>query len=78
MKTLLAFLLLVVLSNLSYADDFAETLKLAEQGNASAQNNLGDMYNSGEGVPPLQLTGVCGVPTSTAIAVYLRPLRACM
>ena len=50
MKIYLAFLLLVVLSNLSYADDFTETLKLAEQGYARAQSNLGLMYVRGEGV----------------------------
>jgi TPR repeat protein len=58
MKIYLAFLLLVILSNLSYADDFAETLKLAEQGDAYSQHNLGYMYASGEGVPKNDKTAV--------------------
>jgi hypothetical protein len=37
MKTFLASFLLAVLSNLSYADDFAETLKPAKQGSAMSQ-----------------------------------------
>ena len=58
MKIYLAFLLLVILSNLSYADDFAETLKLAEQGDAYSQHNLGYMYASGDGVPKNDKTAV--------------------
>ena len=33
------------------APDFEETKALAEQGNVSAQFNLGVMYDNGEGVP---------------------------
>ena len=32
------------------ASDFRETLQLAEQGDAEAQNNLGAMYYTGQGV----------------------------
>ena len=58
MKTFLASLLLVVLSNLSYADDFAETLKLAEQGQTSIQFKLGVLYERGWGVPENDKTAV--------------------
>jgi len=34
-----------------YATALQEWLRLAEQGDAAAQNNLGDMYYIGEGVP---------------------------
>ena len=47
-------LLLIALANVSYGQDappFEETKALAEQGNASAQHNLGFMYATGEGVP---------------------------
>ena len=58
MKIYLAFLLLVILSNLSYADDFAETLKLAEQGDADAQASIGFMYAAGLWVPENDKTAV--------------------
>ena len=58
MKIYLAFLLLVILSNLSYADDFAETLKLAEQGDADAQDSIGFMYAAGLWVPENDKTAV--------------------
>ena len=58
MKIYLAFLLLVILSNLSYADDFAETLKLAEQGDAYSQHNLGNLYDHGWGIPENDKTAV--------------------
>jgi TPR repeat protein len=58
MKIFLASLLLAVLSNLSYAVDFAETLKLAEQGDARAQYNMGWMYDNGTGVPENDKTAV--------------------
>jgi len=46
-------LLLTVLlaSNAFGAPDFDETKAAAEQGDAVAQNNLGYMYDNGEGVP---------------------------
>ena len=61
MKIYLAFLLLVILSNLSYADDFAETLKLAvgsefdetmekaKQGSAASQYIIATEYQYGFG-----------------------------
>ncbi len=33
-----------------FAGEFEDTLKLAEQGNSSAQNTIGVMYSNGEGV----------------------------
>ena len=51
MKNYLSIILLVLLSSSVQSDDFAETLKLAEQGDARAQFNLGVMYSNGEGVP---------------------------
>jgi TPR repeat protein len=35
----------------SYADNFSDTKALAEQGDADAQNDLGVMYDNGNGVP---------------------------
>jgi TPR repeat protein len=61
MKIYLAFLLLVILSNLSYADDFAETLKLAvgsefdetmekaKQGSSVSQYIIATQYQYGFG-----------------------------
>jgi uncharacterized protein len=46
--------LLIALASFSYgqyAPPFEETKALAEQGNASAQHNLGFMYRNGLGVP---------------------------
>jgi len=45
------FLLLISLVGCSDGTNFEETKRLAEQGNASAQYNLGLMYRNGEGVP---------------------------
>ena len=50
MKNYLSIILLVLLSSSAQSDEFAETLKLAEQGQASAQVNLGVMYGAGLGV----------------------------
>ena len=53
MKKLLSTtaLLLIALANVSYGQDFEETKARAEQGNATAQTQLGFMYERGEGVP---------------------------
>jgi TPR repeat protein len=49
LRTLLVF---VVLTAAGFAaDDFAATKKKAEAGDATAQNNLGLMYDNGNGVP---------------------------
>ena len=49
LRTLLVF---VVLSATGFAaDDFVATKKKAEAGDATAQYNLGVMYNTGDGVP---------------------------
>ncbi|MGY8790049.1 MAG: tetratricopeptide repeat protein [Pseudomonadales bacterium] len=45
------FTLLLGFAGSSYGQDFEETKLLAEQGDATAQNNLGLMYANGEGVP---------------------------
>ena len=58
MKNYLSIILLVLLSSLVQSDEFAETLKLAEQGYATAQYNLGLMYANGEGVPENDKTAV--------------------
>ena len=45
------FIILILFSCFSFAKmSFNETLKLAEQGNATSQFNLGVMYLNGEGV----------------------------
>ena len=49
LRTLLVFVLLAAAG--FAADDFAETKKKAEAGDAVAQNTLGNMYYNGEGVP---------------------------
>ena len=52
-KLLATALLALGLNQAVWADDaldFRETLQLAEQGNAEAQNNLGGMYAYGQGV----------------------------
>ena len=54
LNTTLLFLLVIGFSggvSGQDAPDFAEFRRLAEQGNASAQYNLGVMYSNGEGVP---------------------------
>ena len=51
MKRLITTAFLMVLASVSYGQDFEETKARAEQGNATAQNNLGVMYDNGEGVP---------------------------
>lgn len=49
-RFLLLSLLLIVCST-AMADKFEIIRKVAEQGDAGAQNNLGLMYDNGEGVP---------------------------
>lgn len=52
-KLLAAALLALGLNQAVWADDasdFRQTLQLAEQGDATAQFNLGTMYDSGQGV----------------------------
>ena len=52
-KLLATALLALGLNQAVWADDasdFRETLQLAEQGDAKAQNNLGAMYANGQGV----------------------------
>mgnify|MGYP003639806128 FL=1 len=44
-------LLMILLTSIAFASEFNDTKKLAEQGDAEAQNNLGVMYNYGNGVP---------------------------
>jgi len=44
-------LLLIGFSGGASGQDFEETKRLAEQGDASAQYNLGSMYRTGDGVP---------------------------
>ena len=55
LNTTLLFLLLVIgiAGGVSGQDvpDFEETRRLAEQGHARAQSNLGFMYDNGDGVP---------------------------
>ena len=59
MKNYLLIILLTLLSNIAYCDAvFDSQLKLAAQGHASAQFNLGFMYDSGEGVPENDKTAV--------------------
>ncbi len=48
-RTLLIFVLLAVAG--FAADDFAETKKEADAGDAAAQYDLGVMYHDGDGVP---------------------------
>ena len=48
MKTKL-LILLVIVTNFAFSQGFVEIKKSAEQGYAAAQNNLGVMYNYGEG-----------------------------
>ena len=50
MKPLL-FLLVIGFSGSVSGQDFEETKRLAEQGDADAQYNLGSMYDIGLGVP---------------------------
>jgi len=45
------FTLLLGFAGNSYSQSFEKTKLLAEQGNATAQTNLGFMYDFGEGVP---------------------------
>ncbi len=52
MKRLALIAVLGLLANFSVgAFEFADTMHLAEQGNAAAQHTLGVMYSSGKGVP---------------------------
>ena len=50
-STALSVLLVSLASGVYGQSDFEETKRLAEQGNASAQYNLGVMYSFGRGVP---------------------------
>ena len=50
LNTTLLFLLVIGFSGGVSGQDFEETKRLAEQGNAFAQYNLGVMYDNGEGV----------------------------
>ena len=49
MKTKLLILLLVFATSFAFSQSFVETKKRAEQGDATAQFNLGTMYIQGEG-----------------------------
>ena len=51
LNTTLLFLLVMGFSAVVSGQDFEETKRLAEQGLAFAQSNLGFMYDNGEGVP---------------------------
>ncbi|MBS4943952.1 MAG: sel1 repeat family protein [Neisseria mucosa] len=53
LKKMMVALLSLGLAQAAWADnvpDFKETLQAAEQGNAKAQYNLGQMYRNGQGV----------------------------
>ena len=50
-QTLLAALVSILCITPVFAQDIAEIRKKAEQGDATAQKNLGDAYWEGEGVP---------------------------
>lgn len=45
------FLLTLLLTSITFAEDFDETLRLAKEGNANAQFNLGVYYTKGTEVP---------------------------
>lgn len=49
MKTNLLILLLFFITNFSFAQSFNEVKKSAEEGDAVAQHNLGNMYHKGDG-----------------------------
>ena len=51
LTSILFTLLLIGFAGSSYGQDFDETKLLAEQGDASAQLLLGNMYRNGFGVP---------------------------
>jgi len=51
LNTIFLFLLVIGFSGGASGQDFEETKRLAEQGNASAQSDLGFMYDNGLGVP---------------------------
>ena len=51
LNTTLLFLLVIGFSGAVSGQDFEETKRLAEQGDATAQYNLGNMYDSGRVVP---------------------------
>ena len=51
LNTIFLFLLVIGFSGGVSGQDFEETKRLAEQGNASAQSDLGFMYDNGLGVP---------------------------
>ena len=50
-KILILILLVFFCSGSAFGDEFEDTLKKAEQGDATAQNNLGEIYFFGIGVP---------------------------
>ncbi len=50
-QLLLSLFLIFGLSGVINAATFDETLRAAQQGDAEAQYNLGNMYRTGEGVP---------------------------
>jgi TPR repeat protein len=59
MKKHLPIILLALLSNITLSYEYFDSqMKLAEQGHAMAQFNLGVMYNNGEGVPENDKTAV--------------------
>lgn len=58
MKRLLIAVLTFALCGYAFGASFSETKRAAEQGDASAQNNLGFMYANGEGVPQDDKTAV--------------------
>ena len=49
LNTTLLFLLVIGFSGIARGQDFEETKRLAEQGDAIAQTILGIMYGNGEG-----------------------------
>jgi len=58
MKNYLLIILLAFLSNLTHSTEFDDKLELAKQGDASAQYNLGLMYDAGRGVQQDDKTAV--------------------
>ena len=55
LNTTLLFLLVIGFSGGASGQEFEETKRAAEQGNALAQYNLGLMYANGRGVPQTNL-----------------------
>lgn len=50
-KILLVMFILLFTATSAYCGKFEDALKMAEQGDAEAQNNIGVMYENGQGVP---------------------------